>query len=138
MDAALRRFLEDTPVGVLATRRKDGTVRQSVVYHVLDGDRLLISTVSARAKARDVERDGWASYCVMGPQKPYPSVTVEGPARVSTESLGSRTTQIFEHVLGQPPDQPMTDEQVAEMNRVILEIDVERSYGASYPSPPTA
>jgi PPOX class probable F420-dependent enzyme len=128
----MRTFLERQPAGVLGTTRPDGSVRQSVVYHVLDGDRVLISTESKRAKARDVQRNGRASYCVLGHEKPFPSVTVEGPARILTEGVGDPTTRIFTVIRGSAPDQPLKDEDLAAVDRVILELTIERVYGASH------
>ena len=78
MPEEVGRFLDLQPVGVVSTLRADGTARQSVTYFVRDGGRVFISTESTRAKARDVERSGWASLCVVGHARPFPSVTVEG------------------------------------------------------------
>lgn len=128
----VRAFLDAQPVGVLATRRPYGAVRQSVVYHVRDGDRLLISTESKRAKARDVERDGWASYCVLAHDKPFPSVTVEGSARILTEGIGAPTARLFGLIFGQEPGEPLSDEALAGVDRVILELTIERVYGVSH------
>lgn len=82
LDRPVHDFLTRQSAGVLATTRPDGNVRQSVVYFALDGDRLLISTEPGRAKAKDVQRTGRASLCVIGGASPYPSVTLEGPARI--------------------------------------------------------
>ncbi|MGQ0802781.1 MAG: TIGR03618 family F420-dependent PPOX class oxidoreductase [Actinomycetota bacterium] len=128
----VRAFLAQQQAGVLGTTRPDGSVRQSVVYHVLEDDRVLISTESKRAKAGDVQRTGRASYCVLGPEKPFPSVTVEGPARIVTEGVGEPTTRIFEVISGTAPAEPLEDEDLAAVDRVILELTIERVYGASY------
>ena len=61
----LREFLDDCTVGVLATLAQEGKPRQSLVYYVRDDDRLLISTLADRLKARDVRRSGWASICAV-------------------------------------------------------------------------
>jgi PPOX class probable F420-dependent enzyme len=120
---------------VLSTIRPDGRSRQSVVYFLLEGGRIVLSTESKRAKARDVERSGWASMCVIGPERPFPSVTVEGPARIRREGIASQSGEIFALVSGNPaPD--LTDEALAAIDRVILEIDIERVYGASYLTDP--
>jgi PPOX class probable F420-dependent enzyme len=134
----VRAFLESQPVGALATVRSDGTPRQSVVYHVLDGDRLLISTESKRAKARDVARSGRASYCVVAHEAPWPSVTVEGPARILTAGIGAATAKIFAKVTGKEPDDPMSDETLAQIDRVVLELTIEHVYGVSYIPEPAA
>jgi PPOX class probable F420-dependent enzyme len=129
---AVRAFVERQPVGVLATYRTDGSVRQSVVYHLLDGDRILVSTEGKRFKAADVRRNGRASYCVLGHEKPFPCVTLEGPARIVTEGAGADTSRLFDLIFGPRDAPPFTDEEAAAMDRVILEITVERVYGARY------
>lgn len=127
----VREFLTSTPAGVLATVRPDGTVRQSVVYHLLEGDTVQVSTLAGRGKARDVERTGRASLCVVGPELPYPSVTVEGAATIRREDIGETTNRIFRVFRG-PDFEAMSDEQLAEMGRVLIEICIDRHYGASY------
>ena len=131
----VRNFLVEQPVGVLATTRPDGEVRQSVVYHVLDGDRLLISTEATRAKTRDVTRTGRASYCVMGHQKPFPSLTVEGRAVVRTEQIADATALIMEKIRGEAPDPRPNDEALAAVGRVIIELSVDRVYGLTWMTP---
>jgi general stress protein 26 len=61
LTAELQAFLDAHPVGVLATITADGRARQSLVYFARDGERLLVSTLTDRLKARDVRRTGWAS-----------------------------------------------------------------------------
>jgi pyridoxamine 5'-phosphate oxidase-like protein len=108
-----------------------GWPRQSVTYYILDGDRVLISTESKRGKARDVIRDGWASICVMGQEAPYPSVTVEGSACIRTAGIGQATARIFGAISGNQTA-PLSDEDLARLDRVILEITCARVYGASH------
>ncbi|MFI6742855.1 TIGR03618 family F420-dependent PPOX class oxidoreductase [Nonomuraea sp. NPDC050451] len=131
IDQKVRDFLDRHAAGVLATTRPDGTARQSVVYFALDGDRLLVSTEPRRAKSRDVERTGRASLCVMGGAAPYPSVTLEGAARIRAAGIGADTATVWSRIGGRPVE-PMTDADLAGMHRVILEITVGRVYGASY------
>jgi PPOX class probable F420-dependent enzyme len=129
MDAAIEAFIDQIPVGVMGTVRKDGQPRLSTVYYLRDGDRLFVSTESKRGKARDVERTGRASFCVQGMEKPFPFVTIEGPATVLRSGIGDITARVFSQVLGQPVD-PQTDEALAAVDRVVIEITAERTYGA--------
>ncbi|TMR99754.1 PPOX class F420-dependent oxidoreductase [Nonomuraea basaltis] len=131
IDQNVHDFLARQPAGVLATTRPDGTVRQSVVYFALDGDRVLISTEPGRAKAKDVQRTGRASLCVIGGASPYPSVTLEGAARIRSAGIGADTARVWSRIGGQSVE-PLSDAELAAMNRVVLEITVERVYGASY------
>ena len=129
----LRAFLDAEPVGVLATLSDGGKPRQSLVYHVRDGDRLLVSTVAGRLKERDVRRSGWASLCVMGHAPPYPSATFSGAARILTNDIGVPTARIAQRLTGaDEPPKPLTDEALAEVGRVLIAIDVDRVTAAAY------
>ena len=129
----LRDFLDANRVGVLATSSVAGRPRQSLVYYVRDGDRLLISTLTDRLKARDTRRSGWASLCVMGHEQPYPSASLSGPAQILTHDIGAATAAIMQRITGaaEPPE-PMSDEALAEVGRVILAINVERVTAPNY------
>lgn len=128
----LRAFLEQQQIGVLATATTRGTVRQSLVYYLVDGDQVLISTTSDRGKARDVQRSGRASFCVLGTARPFPSLTVDGPARILSEGVAGPTVRLRERISGQPVTDPPTDADLAAIKRVILAIQIERVYGVSY------
>ena len=129
----LREFLDGNPVGVLATPSSDGKPRQSLVYFARDGDRLLISTLADRLKAREARRSGWASLCVMGHQPPYPSATFSGAAEILTQDIGPPTAKIMQRITQAPePPEPMTDEALAQAGRVVLAISIDRVSAASY------
>jgi PPOX class probable F420-dependent enzyme len=131
MNEQIKGFLDTVEIGTLATTRDDGSVRQSVVYYVREGDTVLISTQGNRAKSRDIERAGWASLCVTGSAKPYPSVTLEGKARIVRDRIGEPTARIVERITGKPSD-PVTDTDLAAVDRVIIELHAEHIYGASH------
>ena len=136
LTSELRDFLDAQPVGVLATATPDGRPRQSLVYFSRDGDRLLISTLSERLKARDVRRSGWASLCVMGHAPPFPSATFSGRAAILTEGIGPATASIVQRMTGEAePPEPMSDEALAEAGRVILAIEVDQVTAANYVTP---
>jgi PPOX class probable F420-dependent enzyme len=129
----LREFLDANPVGVLATLASDGRARQSLVYYVRDGDTLLISTLGDRLKARDVRSSEWASLCVMGHEPPYPSATLSGRAEIVTRGIGPASARITQRVTRAPrTPEPMSDEALAAVGRVILAITVERVTAANY------
>ncbi len=129
----LRAFLDANPVGVLATASPDGTPRQSLVYFVRDGERLLVSTLGDRLKAQDVRRSGWASLCVMGHEPPYPSATFSGPAAILSGDIGDPTASIMQRITGAAePPAPMSEEALAEAGRVILAITAQRVASANY------
>ena len=116
MTPALRDFLDANRVGVLGTQSRRSSPRQSLVYYRRDGDRLLISTLADRLKTRDIERNGWASLCVMGHETPYPSATLSGPAEIVTEQIGTPTALVMQRVANLPePPEPQSDAALADV-----------------------
>lgn len=129
----LLEFLDAHRVGVLATIASDGKPRQSVVYYVRDGVRLLISSESKRWKARDVERTGWASLSVRGDEQPYPSATFSGRAEIVTKGIGPATAAIMQRIAGTSErPEPQSDEALAAIDRVVLAINVSRVAAVAY------
>jgi PPOX class probable F420-dependent enzyme len=129
----LRNFLDANRVGVLATTAVDGRPRQSLVYYARDDGRLLISTLTDRLKARDTRRSGWAYMCVMGENPWYTYESLFGPAEILTENIGAATAAVMQRMTGvaEAPE-PMSDEALAEIGRVILAITVERVTAQNY------
>jgi hypothetical protein len=129
----LREFLDSNRVGVLATSTKQGRARQSLVYYARDGGRLLISTLAERHKTTDVERTGWASLCVMGHEPPFPSAVFSGPADIRRKDIGAPTAAIMQRLADLPEaPEPQTDQALAEVGRVVLQIAVERVTAVNY------
>jgi PPOX class probable F420-dependent enzyme len=62
---AQRAFLDRPLHAVLATRRRDGAVVQSVVWYLREGDEVWISTHPESVKARHLRRDPRLSLLVL-------------------------------------------------------------------------
>lgn len=69
----------------------------------------------------------------MGHERPFPSVTISGPAEIRTGGIGPATAAIAQRVMGvdQAPE-PQTDQALAAVGRVILTITTERIGPAGY------
>jgi PPOX class probable F420-dependent enzyme len=79
-------------------RRNDGPA-MTVVYYVLDGDDLLISTMAARAKALAVQRNPKVSLCILDEQWPVTYLQVYGDATLE-EDFG-QAVDVLRRVIGQ-------------------------------------
>ncbi|MBW2281202.1 MAG: PPOX class F420-dependent oxidoreductase [Deltaproteobacteria bacterium] len=80
-----RQFVRDHRTCVFSYERKKGPPSMSIVYYVMDGDDLLVSTMADRAKARAVERNPQVSLCVLDESWPVTYLVVYGEARVETD-----------------------------------------------------
>ena len=86
----------------------------TVVYYVMDGDDMLISTMAAREKARAVARDGRVSLCVLDEQWPLSYVQVYGQGVVEHDR--EQAVDVLNRVVGL-----MAGEQVPESRRPQIE-----------------
>ncbi len=69
MDASERReFVKSHRTAVFGYQRKAHGPAMSIVYYVMDGDDILVSTMAARGKAGAVRRDSKVSLCVLDEQ----------------------------------------------------------------------
>ena len=81
MDREERRdFVRKHRTCVFGYNRKDHGPAMTVVYYVLDGDDLLISTMAARGKAHAVRRNPKVSLCILDEQWPLTYLQVYGNA----------------------------------------------------------
>jgi len=85
--AELETFLAQafpTPLGVVATLRRDGSPHLVPVWFRWDGRAVTIWTTEARAWVRNLLRDPRAAFSVQTSEEPYPAVVMRGTATVAT------------------------------------------------------
>ena len=132
-----RAFVSQHRTAVFGYSRKHDGPAQSVVYYVMDGDDILVSTMGARAKAKAVTRLGKVSLCVLDEQWPPTYLVVYCDAKVETEPepVVNLMMRIASVMAGKPiPEavRPMVAEGARREGRVVLRL---RPY-ATFHSPP--
>src|SRR5215510_13925343 len=101
-----RAFLTDNHHAVLVTRRKDGRLQTSPVSAGLDdAGRVLISTTTKSAKARNLRRDPWATLTVLNDGFYGQWLQVEGSAEViDLPDAMDLLNHYYRAVAGEHPD----------------------------------
>ena len=128
MDQQERRaFVEKHRTCIFGFQRKQGPPSMSVVYYVVDGDDLLVSTMRERAKAKAVRRAGEASICVLDEKWPLTYLQVYGPAVVDEDfdTSVSVMMKVAEIMSGQPiPEaaRPIVEAKAREEDRVVIRL----------------
>jgi PPOX class probable F420-dependent enzyme len=88
-------------------RKNDGPA-MSIVYYVMDGEDILVSTMSTRGKARAVARDPKVSLAVLDEQWPPTYLLVYGDARIETDV--DAVTDVCMRIAGVMAGEPMPEE----------------------------
>src|SRR5215470_7980533 len=124
---ARRAFVEAHRTCIFAYQRRKGPPSMSVVYYVMDGDDLLVSTMAARAKAKAVARTREASVYVLDEKWPLTYLQVYGPAAVENDF--DTTVDVMMKVAaimsGQPlPEsaRPLVEAKAREEHRVVIRL----------------
>ena len=88
-------------------RRQDGPA-MTVVYYVMDGDDILVSTMAARAKAKAVQRNQKVALCVLDEQWPLTYLQVYADAKVETDH--DAVVDLGMRIAGVMAGEPMPEE----------------------------
>ena len=117
-------------------RRNDGPA-MTVVYYVLDGDDLLISTMAARAKALAVQRNPKVSLCILDEQWPLSYLQVYGDATLEEDF--DQAVDVLRRIIDLMAEKevgsgklPEIERMAREENRVVIRV---RPY-ATFATPP--
>ena len=107
-------------------RRQDGPA-MTVVYYVVDGDDILVSTMAERAKAKAVKRNQKVSLCVLTETWPFTYVQVYCDAKVETDhdanvDLAMRIAGVMAGEAMPEEVRPMIADGVRQEGRVVLRL----------------
>lgn len=128
MDAKERQeFVRNHRTAVFGYQRKADGPAMSIVYYVMDGDDILVSTMAARGKAGAVRRNPKVSLCVLDEKWPPTYMVVYCNAKVETEesAVVDLMMRIAGVMAGQPlPEsvRPMVAEGAKREDRVVLRL----------------
>ena len=122
-----REFVRSHRTAIFGYGRRDHGPAMTVVYYVMDGDDLLVSTMAERAKARAVARNPKVSLCVLDEKWPPTYLLVYGNATIVTDfdAVVDLRMRIAGLMAGQPiPEshRPHVAETTRREKRVMLRI----------------
>lgn len=132
-----RDFVRSHRTAVFGYRRKAHGPAMSIVYYVMDGDDILVSTMAERGKALAVRRDPKVSLCVLDEQWPPTYLVVYCDAALETDETAvvDLMMRIAGVMSGNPMPEavrPMVAEGAKREGRVVLRL---RPY-ATFATPP--
>jgi PPOX class probable F420-dependent enzyme len=138
MDADKRReFVRDHRTCVFGYSRREDGPAMTVVYYVMDGDDILISTMEARGKAKAVRRDPHVSLCVLDEHWPLTYLQVYGDAALEEDF--DQAVDVLRRVIDLMAEKDVTSDKLPEIermareeNRVVIRV---RPY-ATFATPP--
>jgi len=122
-----RQFVRDHRTCVFGYNRQQHGPAMTVVYYVVDGDDMLVSTMADRAKAKAVQRDPRVSVCVLNEQWPLSYLQVYGRAKLDDDPAqgADLLRKVIELMAGEPmPEEkfPAIEKMARQEKRVVLRV----------------
>ena len=122
-----RQFVRDHRTCVFGYARKEFGPAMTIVYYVMDGDDLLVSTMASRAKSAAVGRNPQVSLCVLDENWPVTYVQVYGTAVLDTDPQhgADMLVKVVELMAGEPvpPERIAQVEAMArDEERVVIRV----------------
>jgi PPOX class probable F420-dependent enzyme len=132
-----RQFVRDHRTCIFGYGRQADGPAMTVVYYVMDGDDILVSTMADRAKAKAVARSPKVSLCVLDESWPVTYLQVYGNAVLEPgeEQAADLLRQVVELMAGQPVP-PERREQIAQMAREEQRVVIRVTPYATFATPP--
>ncbi|HEX5293029.1 MAG TPA: TIGR03618 family F420-dependent PPOX class oxidoreductase [Streptosporangiaceae bacterium] len=122
-----RQFVRDHRTCVFGYGRKEFGPAMTVVYYVMDGDDLLVSTMAGRAKTAAVERNPQVSVCVLDESWPVTYVQVYGTAVVDRDARAAADllVKVVELMAGEPVPaerRAQVEQMARDEERVVIRV----------------
>lgn len=115
--------------------RKDHGPSMSVVYYVLDGNDLLISTMDGRAKAKAIRRNPKISIAVLDENWPLSYLVLYGTAKIEPDTNANLLMKICE-VMAEGPIPETKRNELVKMAEEEQRVQVRFTPYATFHSPP--
>ena len=113
-------FLDEHFLAMLTTQRADGMLSTNPVGYVWDGQRIRISTLKSRMKAKNILKDDRVCFCVQSPTRPMDYLEIRGRATLMDDPDRRFFREQFMRGMGGEEPPPDLDPPTAE--RVIIVI----------------
>lgn len=113
-----RKFVKTHRTAIFGYNRKNDGPSMSVVYYVMDGDDILISSMLERGKAKAVLRNPKVSLCVLDEKWPLTYLLVYCTAAVEADVEAA--SELLTRVAGLMAGQPMPDSVRENMKRMAV------------------
>ena len=102
-----RKFVESHRTAVFGYNRKSDGPSMSIVYYVMDGDDILVSTMAERGKAKAIRRGARVSLCVL--DEKWPPTYIQVYCNASVEDDLAAATDLMMRIAGVMAGQPMPE-----------------------------
>ena len=115
-------LLGEPIISFITTLRADGTPHTTPVWHIVDGEEVVVAVGRNTAKARNVRNNPSVALCVAADESPQRWILVNGSARISEDRVEELVRAVSYHYLGPEEGAPYVKDILGKLDFVLLRI----------------
>ena len=115
-------LLNEPIISIITTLRADGSPHMTPVWHMVEGDEIVIAVDRRTVKARNVVNNPSVALCVAADESPQRWILVSGTARLSDDGALEFVRAVSAHYLGEERAGPYVEEILDKRQFALLRI----------------
>ena len=115
-------LLREPIISIITTLRQDGSPHMTPVWHMVEGDEIVVAVDKRTLKARNVKRNPSVALCVAADESPQRWILVNGAARLSEDGALEFVRAVAAHYLGDERAVPYVEEIFDKRQFTLLRI----------------
>ena len=96
----INTILREPHISIISTVRPDGTPHMTPVWHLVDGEQVVVAVENTSVKARNVRRNPHVALCIALNESPQRWLLVNGAATIAHERIPELVRALSLHYLG--------------------------------------
>lgn len=115
-------LLREPIISIITTLRADGSPHMTPVWHMVEGDEIVVAVDKRTVKARNVVNNPSVALCVAADESPQRWILVSGTARLSEDGALDFVRAVSAHYLGEEQAGPYVEEILDKRQFALLRI----------------
>ena len=115
-------LLREPIISIITTLRADGSPHMTPVWHLVDGDEVVVAVGRDTIKARNTRNNPSVALCVAANESPQRWLLVNGSARISEDRVEDLVRAVSFHYLGPEEGEPYVEDILSKVDFVLLRI----------------
>ena len=116
-------------ISIIATLHPDGTPHMTPVWHLIDGDRVILAVEEKSVKARNVRNDSRVALCIATRETPQRWAQVSGAAILSREGVADVVRKMSVHYMGVEKGERYAEQVLEDLNFILIKITPIKTIG---------
>lgn len=118
----IKEVLHLPTISIISTLRPDGTPHMTPVWHLVDGDQVVVAVEETSVKARNVRHDPRAALCVAVDETPQRWLQVNGMAALTRNGVPDIVRSLSRHYLGAAEGETYAEGVLSKLAFVLIRI----------------